>query len=506
MKKVLIIMLGISGVLLLLWGCSHDSPTSPANQPDQDVALRPMLKDVMIGFKGAPPKSAVSAVGGTVKREYRHIPVINVSLPATAIEGLSNNPNILFIEDNKLRFTTEQELDWGVNRIDAEYVFANSSYDGSGINVAILDTGGDMDHEDLTWAGGVSIIGKNPNSWDDKDGHGTHCAGIVGADDNTVGVIGAAHNCGLWAVKIGRSGSYYVSDIVAGIDWCIATRHDGDPNNDIHIMNMSYGGGYAEAEDIACQNAYDDGMLMFAAAGNDYGGDVDYPGALSSVMAISASDSTDALADFSDQGPEVELIAPGDWILSTYKGGWYAWMSGTSMSAPMAAGAAALAWSAHPSYSNVQIRNLINNSAQDIGLSSDQQGSGLVDAETATLGTTNGDDLGGGGPVVGDTMHVAAIDFSVSKNGKFLYAYVTVHSDDHVTPVEGATVEMTLDLQGGGTDYYSGSTGADGAVRFTKRSIASGQCYTATVTDVSLGGWTYDPAANEETTDSYCIP
>ena len=86
-------------------------------------------------------------------------------------------------------------------------------------------------------------------------------------------------------------------------------------------------------------------------------------------MAISASTSTDAFASFSNYGPEIELIAPGYSILSTYKRGGYATMSGTSMASPMVVGTAALAWQAHPNYTNVQMRALLNGTAEDIGLS-----------------------------------------------------------------------------------------------------------------------------------------
>jgi subtilisin family serine protease len=493
MKYALIFIFALAMVVLLAPGCSKEpAPTSSSGETE---TIDNGLIDVLIGYSGKnAARAALSASMGVVKREYQNFPVIHASLSAEAIEELKNSPNIRYVEEDILRYPSAQTLDWGVDRVDAEYVWANSSYTGAGIKVAILDSGGDSDHPDLTWAGGAAIVGRN---WDDKNGHGTHVAGIIGADDNGVGVVGIAPGCDLYAVKISRSGSFWLSDIIDGIDWCI--------NNGIDVMNMSYGGGYAQSEDDACQAAWNAGLLIVAATGNGYGAAVEYPAALSSVMAVSASNNSDGLAGFSSKGPEVEVIAPGDNILSTYKGNGYAYMSGTSMSTPMVCGGAALAWSAHPSYSNQQIRNLLKSSAENIGLPSNDQGSGLLDAEKASLNSTNGDDLGGGGqPGGADTMHVAAIDFTNNKRN--LNIFVTIHTEDHSTPVAGASVTMTLHHVGGNDYNFGGSTNNSGVIKFTLRGISSGLCFDATVTGVSKDGTTYNSGSNDETTDSYCIP
>ena len=181
-----------------------------------------------------------------------------------------------------------------------------------------------------------------------------------------------------------------IDDIIAGIDWCIGTHNDADPNNNINIMSMSFGGAGSTTEEAALQIAFDEGILLIAAAGNNSGAVIN-PGAYSCVMAVAASTSTDAFAYYSNFGPEIEVISPGDRIYSTYKMGRYRTLSGTSMACPMAAGVAALAWAAHPTYSRDQIRTLLYNSAEDIGLTTFQQGGGLTDAENAAMGTTNGD-------------------------------------------------------------------------------------------------------------------
>ncbi len=391
MRKALSLTLAAAAVLFVVWGCSQDNtPVSPANGA-MALSAGSGNSEVLIGYTGELPGNAIKASGGSIIREYKHIPVVFASLPTGAVNAMKNRPNVLFVEPDLTRTFDAQTLDWGVNRVDAEYVHNNSSYDGDNIDVAVLDTGGDMDHPDLTWAGGYSVVNSNPADWEDKNGHGTHCAGIISANNNTIGVVGVAPNCDIWAVQISKTSLISVSAIIAGIDWCIGTHEDSDPNNDIRVMSMSFSGPSSDAELLALQEAYDNDILMFAAAGNS-GGAVEYPAAHSIVVAVSASTSTDAIASYSCFGPEIEVIAPGSSILSTYKSGKYKTLSGTSMACPMAAGTAVLAWSAHPAYTRDQIRTLLHNTAEDIGLSTYQQGYGLVDAENAALGTTNGND------------------------------------------------------------------------------------------------------------------
>ena len=390
MKKHLMLFVGILAVMLFVWGCSSDSPTS---SNDISTAMKMSSADrvdVLIGFaKGHRPDAALAALGGSIKQAYRHVPVVYVSIPSSARNALEKNPNVTFVEEEMMRDWVAQTLDWGVDRIDAEYVWTNSSYNGTGVNVGVLDSGGDMDHPDLTWAGGYSAINSDPNYWEDKVGHGTHVSGIISANNNDIGVVGVAPNCNVYMVQVGGR-RLSTLDIIEGIDWVIATHHDADPNNDIQVINMSFSGPASDAEENALIEATNDGVLCIAASGND-GAAVRAPALYDCVMAISASTSSDGLAYFSNTGPEIELTAPGYGILSTYKRGRYATMSGTSMACPMVVGAAALAWQANPAYSNAQIRNLLNSTAEDIGLTAYQQGNGLVDAENATLGTTLGD-------------------------------------------------------------------------------------------------------------------
>lgn len=396
MKKFLfssILVLTVTA-LLILAGCSQDQSTAPDTSSavlSQKATASTDSKVVLIGFRGNRPDDALRAAGATITREYDYLPIVVASMPADKVNQLKNNQNILYVANDDIRYFTAQTLDWGVDRIDAEYVWTNSSYDGSGVDVAILDTGGDMDHPDLTWAGGHSVVADDPDYWEDKVGHGTHCAGIVSADNNSIGVVGVAPNCDVYAVQISNNRFIRSQNVLAGIDWIIGTHYDADPNNDIQIVNMSFGGTYENpAEGAAMLDMYNLGILLVSSAGNS-AGPVGFPASYSFVMAISAIDQYDNFYTYSCFGPEIELTAPGVRIYSTYKKGKYWPMTGTSMASPMVVGAAALAWQKYPGYTNEQIRTVLKNNAEWMSnLTAYQQGSGLVDCEKAVLGTTNG--------------------------------------------------------------------------------------------------------------------
>jgi len=378
---------------LMVGGCSQDMTTSPDSTAitSQKLTETQDIRKVLIVYRGEVPHAALDAAGAQIQKSYNLFPVIVATVPANAMQGLRNNPSIAAVEEDIPREFCAQTLDWGVDRIDAEYVHATSGNRGAGANVAVLDSGGDMDHPDLTWAGGISVVNKDPNDWDDKNGHGTHCSGIVSADDNDIGVVGVAPECNIYMVQVAKSSRLSLYDIIDGINWCAETHNDADPNNDIQIMSMSFSGPYSASEETAIQAAYNEGILLVAASGNDAGA-VRYPAALDEVMAISGCNSSDGMYIYSNTGPEIELIAPAERVYSTYKWATYRTLSGTSMACPMVAGAAALVWSENPTWTRDQVRSRLHDTAEDLGFTPEQQGYGLVDAENATLGTTNGDD------------------------------------------------------------------------------------------------------------------
>jgi subtilisin len=219
----------------------------------------------------------------------------------------------------------------------------------------------------------------------DHHGHGTHCAGTIGACLNGQGVVGVAPAAYLYAVKVlSAAGSGNWSWLIAGLDWCIA--------NGIHIASMSLGAETAPtAVQTMCDLAFNRGVLLVAAAGNS-GGPVAAPGRYGSVIAVAAIDSANVIAPFSCRGPEIELCAPGVDVLSTIPNNGYGRMSGTSMACPHVSGAAALAWGAHrfpPAgmACNVAIRRLLAATADNLGIPGRDHlfGFGRVDAEQASF-------------------------------------------------------------------------------------------------------------------------
>lgn len=231
--------------------------------------------------------------------------------------------------------TQAQALPWGIDRIDAELVWPTGNT-ANPVKVGIIDTGISLAHPDLAAniQGGYNAIQPWKNANDDN-GHGSHVAGIIAAVNNSTGVVGAAHQADLYAIKVlGASGSGYLSDVIEGIDWAILQK--------LNVINMSLGTS-ADVPSLheAVVRARQSGIVQVAAAGNS-GGAVIYPAAYPEVIAVAAIDQNNAVASWSSRGLELDLAAPGVSISSTYKGKSYATLSGTSMAAPHAAGAAAL--------------------------------------------------------------------------------------------------------------------------------------------------------------------
>ena len=347
---------------------------------------------VLIGFRGSlgnAEQQMVKDAGGHIQHTYRRTSTVAATLPAAAVQVLRESANVAFIEEDGFVQALDQQLPWGIDRINAESVHPSNK--GNGVKVAIIDTGIDISHPDLNVQGGISCV-SHTTSWDDDNGHGTHVAGIIAALDNTTGVIGVAPEAGLYAVKaLNGSGTGNWSNVIAGIDWAI--------DNGMQVINMSIGSlRGSKALENACNDAWNAGIVLVAAAGNNNGtGTVLYPAKYSSVIAVGATDSKNTVAGFSDIGRELELAAPGVNIRSTYKGESYTTMSGTSMASPYVAGAAALLIASGikdangDGHINDEVRQRLDATAIDLGSTGrdNQYGYGLVDAFNACTATTS---------------------------------------------------------------------------------------------------------------------
>jgi PKD repeat protein len=342
---------------------------------------------VIIGFKdGTGPQAAerrrtyIRERGGRVHRSYRHLPAAAAELSEVQISRLRVDPRVDYIEeDGEVRaLGIELNNSWGVKHIDADKVHPGNK--GTGIKVAVIDTGIDYGHPDLddNHKGGYDFVNSDHDPMDDH-GHGTHCAGIIAAEDNGQGVVGVAPEAYLYALKVLDSrGSGYLSNVVAAIEWAI--------DNNIDIVSMSLGTDYDyQTLREACDSAYAAGILLVAAAGNDYSSrrgrerdTVDYPARYDSVIAVGATDDTDMKASWSSTGSALELAAPGVDIYSTYLGNSYTTMSGTSMACPHVVGTAALILAG----TNGSVRSIFQDTADDLGETGwdNWYGYGLVDA------------------------------------------------------------------------------------------------------------------------------
>ncbi|HEY0827869.1 MAG TPA: S8 family peptidase, partial [Bacilli bacterium] len=335
------------------------------------------MKTYFIAFSTSVDLNLIKTNAGEVKRQFKYMPVVAAQLPEKAVLALEKNPNIAYVEEVGVVQAIGQLTPWGISHIKATEV-QQTGVTGTGIKVGVIDTGIDYTHEDLQVSGGETFVQGTTNYMDDN-GHGTHVAGTIASVNNAVGVLGVAPQSLLYAIKVlDQYGGGSYSDLVAGIEWAITNQMD--------IVNMSLGGSNSSKTlETALNNAYNAGILLVAAAGNngyDRMGTISYPAKYKSVIAVGALDQKNQRASFSSVGRELELMAPGVGIDSTVSGG-YASYSGTSMASPHVTGAAALVLQAKPTLTNVQVRNYLNQTAVSLG-DSISYGNGLVDAAAAT--------------------------------------------------------------------------------------------------------------------------
>lgn len=253
----------------------------------------------------------------------------------------------------------------------------------SSATLCMLDTGIRRTHQDLAanYVGGIDLVNDDNDPWDDG-GHGTRTAGVAaGVLHNGVGIAGIA-DVPVKAVKVlSSTGGGYSSDIATGIRWCA--------DHGARIVSISLGGSTAvTAVRDAVDYAWGKGLILVAGAGNGNCFDcVLYPAAFPNVIAVGAVDSSAKVQGFTSKGPQVDLAAPGVNIQTTGNG-WdthYLMGGGTSLSAPHVAGAAALVWSAHPTWTNQKVRTALEATAQDVGPAGrdDWSGAGMVRPDRA---------------------------------------------------------------------------------------------------------------------------
>lgn len=487
----------MSRFLTLIFAAILATATSPAHAAG---------KKVIIGFKKHPDLSAIEKTdkihrgGGKIKRSHKHLNSIAAELPENEIETLKNDPSVAYVEEDRIITVAEpvnasgvlsQEYidSWGVARIGADKVAATGNK-GTGVKIAILDSGIDYTHPELVdnYAGGYNFAYVNNDPFDDSTGagatagHGTHVAGIIAARDNGTGVVGVAPEASLYAVKVlngGMSGA--LSDIIAGIDWSI--------ENKMQVINMSLDSPqFSQSLKDACDRAALAGIILVAAGGNTNTLGVNYPAAYDSVIAVTATKPDDSRPLF-NYGPEIELAAPGYSIKSTVPGGGYSFMTGSSQAAPHVAGVVALLISSGIQDANGdgslvdEVRRKLAETAVDLGDPGRdfQFGHGLVDAAKA-LGITP--------PPSPLAPKFTSVPPTSAKEG-IQYEYIAAAADENGDSISysliSAPVGMTIDPTGGSVKWlptYKQSGSYSITVRATDvAGLSTDQNFTLTVAD-----------------------
>jgi subtilisin len=363
--------------------------TARAAPPERREPGRPT--GYIVVFKGSVPDVDAAtdrherARGFRAGQRYRSaVRGFAARLSAAQANQLSQDPDVAFVTpDRPVRasglavLAAGDSAPMGVRRVEAASSVA--AHNASGVNVAVLDSGIDLDHPDLNVAAGPNCVAPGPP--DDDNGHGTHVAGTIAARNNGTGVVGVAPNTRLYAVKvINAAGEGSWSSLLCGIDWVTSTRTDANPLNDVAVANLSVGGPGDPVRDCATTTdamhraicaSTGAGVVYVVAAGNDawdfdYASVPDLPAAYPQVLTVTAATDSDGrpgstgaspacrtterddrFASFSNfaltaAGANHTIAAPGTCIRSTWRGGGYATSSGTSMATPHVAGAVAL--------------------------------------------------------------------------------------------------------------------------------------------------------------------
>ena len=351
-------------------------------------------------FKERPNQKDIDDIRslGKIKNQFEIIPGVLAELKESQMNVLKNNGRVLEIyEDIKVTaFMDESE-----KIIHADIVQTNG-ITGTGVKVCIVDSGVDDSHPALNpLFAEIDFVNIDSDATDDY-GHGTHVAGTVASQDSTFG--GVSPGVSLMAAKVlDQNGSGYSSDVISGIQWCVLGP-DGisDTGDEADIITMSLGGsGFLSSCDSdpmasVANAAVDAGLTVFAASGNaGYSDRISTPACGSKVIAVGAVDKSDNQVAFSNEGAELDIVAPGIAITSSvptgsctlcHVSGWKS-LQGTSMATPHVAATAALLIDANPTLTNLNIRTILEESSLDLGNPGWDNifGHGRVDANDAYI-------------------------------------------------------------------------------------------------------------------------
>jgi subtilisin family serine protease len=276
--------------------------------------------------------------------------MINISYPmAVKADILTNDPLL--------------SQQWGWFRVGADKAL-KAGYKGSGIIIAVLDSGVDLDHPDLedNLVNGWNFVDNNGDV-SDLDKHGSMVSGIIAAiANNGIGMIGVAPEAKIMPLKVLDSDGGNLRDVASAI------RYAAD--NGARVITMSFGGQHARfsiATERAIEYAFNEGCILVGAVGNDNTSELVFPAAYEQVIAVSAIDQNDVRAEFSNYGSYVDFCAPGINIVTTGKDGNYFIANGTSFAVPFVAGIIALILSDNPQFTTEEVITSLRSHVEDLG-------------------------------------------------------------------------------------------------------------------------------------------
>ncbi len=419
----------IALLILATFGCKQTR-----DQQFGSLSTNQEQSSILVKFKpkvksSSTKKEILKEEGLESAKKLRRLDIFEVkTAPGQAkkkVAELEKNPLVEYAEPNFKRkaFLTPNDtyysLQYGLTKIEGPAAWDTERGQTSSVTIAVVDTGVQLNHPDLASkiVAGFDFVNGDASANDDH-GHGTHVAGIASAlTNNSLGVAGVSWGANIMPVKVLDSfGSGTDANVSDGITWAA--------DNGAKVINLSLGGyDFSQTLQNATDYAYNRGVTVLAAAGNDGSNITIYPAGNTNVAGVGATNSSDGWASFSNYNSSVDVSAPGVSILSTYIDSSLAYLSGTSMATPCASGVVALIRSKNPSMSVDSVFSTLTLSSTDLGSAGRDNffGWGRVDAYNAVSGN----------PVI---SNLSIAEGSYLRDGKLFSA--SVRDSDGISSVE----------------------------------------------------------------------